>query len=137
MTWANVLSLRTFAIPVMFAASLAPQQVVAAGPLVAPSGQPIRVVLSYMVNPDCTKAGDVTIRLTSPPGHGHVTIRNVRANPNFNQSNPRHVCNTHKVEAIAVIYTSRPGYLGPDRFSIDQFYSDGELRQTEYVIDVR
>jgi hypothetical protein len=101
------------------------------------SGGSVRVAQAYSLNPDCTPIGKPAIRMTQPPQHGRVTIRSARIYPAFPASNPRIVCNTHRVPALEGVYIADRGYVGTDSSSFEIIYGSGNYRQYTVSITVR
>ena len=83
------------------------------------SGERQRIDYFYYLNPDCTSAGNATIRIITPPAHGELTTEGGVDYPNFQKENQRYQCNLRKSPVINVSYRSNPGYLGADSASIE------------------
>jgi|SRR5579872_5540499 len=81
---------------------------------VVASGRPLNLYHAYAINPDCTSAGAIIVRIEQAPAHGRVTVRHTGVFPNFPESNPRSACNRRRVPGVQVVYVSQRGYLGPD-----------------------
>jgi hypothetical protein len=93
---------------------------------VAFPGKPLTVYYFYSVHPDCTQSGSALVEVTYRPHNGSVEIQhNVEHYPEYPLSNARYRCNTQKVPSEAVIYTSRPGFIGADAFSVRAVYTEG------------
>jgi hypothetical protein len=101
------------------------------------AGHEVRVVWAYSLNPDCSSLGQVVVRVTQPPQHGRVTIRNSRSFPNFASSNSHSVCNTRRVPGVEGYYRPASGYAGPDSVSFDVIYPSGNYQQSTANIQVR
>ena len=101
------------------------------------SGHSTRVYYTYATNPDCTSIGQIVVRLTQPPQHGRVTIRNGSLFPNFPASNVRNVCNGRRVPGVEAYYVSEPAYTGSDSAAFEAIYPHGEFRQYTAYITVR
>ena len=108
-----------------------------AAPFHVVSGQPIKLHFSYAVNPDCSPRGEITVRVTSSPQHGQVSIVRAQDFPSFVNENPRSICNRRRVPGVSLRYVSQRGFIGSDSFAVETVYPDGILRQNEYTIDVR
>jgi hypothetical protein len=100
-------------------------------------GHEVRVNRAGSINPDCTSVGQVVMRITQPPQHGRVTIRNVRLFPNFASSNIRNICNTRRVPGVEAYYRPDAGYTGFDTVGFETIYPSGNYRQTTANIQVR
>jgi hypothetical protein len=101
------------------------------------AGHQVRVNWAISLNPDCTPDGQIVVRMTQPPQHGRVTIRNGRAFPNYPSSNIRNVCNTRRVPAVESYYRPEPGYTGFDSVSFETIFPGGSYRQNTANIQVR
>ncbi|WP_232630253.1 hypothetical protein [Methylobacterium sp. Leaf118] len=113
-----------------------------AGPLpvlerVARSGlaQPLFPVIG--VDPTCKPMGKVPISLVETPQNGRVTIVDGMDFTNFGPDNPRFRCNTRKFPSQVLTYTSAPGYVGEDKFSVELIDSFGAPLRREFHIVVR
>lgn len=101
------------------------------------AGHQVRVYWAYSLNPDCTPDGQVVVRITQPPQHGRITIRNGRLFPNYPSSNSRNVCNTRRVPGVEAYYQPASGYIGLDSASFDTIFPNGTYRQFTSNIQVR
>jgi hypothetical protein len=101
------------------------------------AGHEVRVYWAYSLNPDCTPDGQIVVRMTQPPQHGRVAIRNGRPFPNYPSSNTRNVCNVRRVPGIEAYYQPSSGYTGPDSASFETIFPNGEYRQYTANIQVR
>jgi len=101
------------------------------------AGHEVRVHWAISLNPDCTPDGQIVVRITQPPQHGLVTIRNGRAFPNYPSSNIRNVCNTRRVPAVEAYYRPELGYTGFDSVSFETIFPAGSYRQNTANIQVR
>jgi hypothetical protein len=91
----------------------------------------------YAINLDCSSMGNTTLRVTSAPQHGTITMRRGKGFPVFSMSNPRHDCNTRKVDSMFVDYRPEAGFTGTDYFTIDAFFPNGVERADDYQITVK
>lgn len=92
---------------------------------VAFPGKPLTVYYFYSLNPDCTPSGSALVEVTYRPHNGSVEIQhNVEHYPQYAPSNARFRCNTQRVPSEAVIYTSRPAFLGSDAFAVRTVYTE-------------
>ena len=98
---------------------------------VAVSGKPLLLPSAASTNPDCSSAGDVVIRITSPASNGSVSIKRGGVFPTF------YPCNRRRVRGTTTTYTARRGYTGPDTVTLEYIFPNGELRQVTYDIMVR
>jgi hypothetical protein len=101
------------------------------------AGHEVRINWAASVNPDCTSNGQVVMRITQPPQHGRVSIRNAGVFPNFPGSNVRNVCNTHRVRGVEAYYRPEAGYVGFDSVGFETVFPTGTYRQYTANIQVR
>jgi hypothetical protein len=104
---------------------------------VAAAGKPLELYWATSVNPDCSAAGAVTIKVVEPPSHGRVSINRTGVFPTFSAANVRQRCNTRRVAGVKAIYVSQRGYQGPDRVAIDVIWPSGRYLRHEVSITVR
>ncbi len=104
---------------------------------VAASGKQIKLGFFGSANPDCSSAGDPTVRVTQTPEHGRVSTPAARDFPTFSQSNVRSVCNTRRLPGRVAWYTSQRGFVGTDQVVLEVFYTSGVMRRYHYAIEVR
>ncbi len=89
------------------------------------------------LNPDCTNAGEPVVTVVKPPVNGQITVEKGEAFPNFPKDNVRSACNTQKVPATLIYYTSNPGFTGIDSATIEILTPTGGLVRPVYAITVR
>ena len=82
------------------------------------SGDRQRINFISVLNPDCSSAGYVTVRIITPPAHGELTIEKGIDYPSYPKDNQRYQCNLKKVPLVNVYYRSIPGYVGVDTVTI-------------------
>jgi hypothetical protein len=92
---------------------------------VVASGKPLLLYEAYATNPDCSSAGAVVLRVSQPPEHGRVIIRQTGVFPKFPEGNLRSVCNRRRVSGIQATYVSQRGYLGPDSTVLEALFPAG------------
>jgi len=83
------------------------------------SGERQRIDFISVLNPDCSSAGYVTVRVITPPAHGELTIEKGIDYPSYPKDNQRYQCNLKKVPLVNAYYRSIPGYLGVDTVTIE------------------
>jgi len=83
------------------------------------SGERQRIDFISVLNPDCSSAGYVTVRVIAPPAHGELTIEKGIDYPTYPKDNQRYQCNLKKVPLVNVYYRSISGYLGVDTVTIE------------------
>ena len=100
------------------------------------SGREQQVSFYLAVNPDCSSLGIPVVVVKRSPAHGSVRMAQGDTFPGYAADNPRHVCDSKKVPAILVFYTSEKGYVGPDEFDISALYANGETSADTLQINV-
>jgi hypothetical protein len=126
----------TIGVASLFAGLLLGTQGVQAQRYVA-SGQTIQLYFVASVNPDCSAAGEPTVRITSPPQHGRAALDKTHDFVFFQQSNVRSECNRRRVSGVAVRYTSQRGYVGSDSVGVEIFFPKGNHRTGTFNVNVR
>jgi len=101
------------------------------------SGERTRVGITYHLNPDCTSAGRIIVRLSESPADGVAELLTEQAFPDYADDDQRFKCNEKSSELPAFYYTSRPGFKGRDRFVVEIFFSNGNYRRRAFNIEVR
>ena len=89
------------------------------------------------INPDCSAMGFPTIRVTTQPTNGVVTLLKGKGFPRFPSSNPRSACNTRRVPAIVLEYRPSPGFVGSDTFTLDAFFHNGGEENVTFNVTVK
>jgi hypothetical protein len=88
------------------------------------SGQPdtdIRVGVYVNVRPDCTSGPLPSIRLTSAPENGKVTVKKAKVTAtNYKQ------CLALEVPAFIALYRSRADFVGVDVLTLEVKFPDGK-----------
>ncbi len=103
----------------------------------AESGKKQLFETAAALNPDCSIAGEPFITVVKAPTNGQMTVEKGEAFPTFPKENVRSACNTQKVPATLLYYTSNPGFTGTDTAMIELVTPLGGLIRTSYVITVR
>jgi hypothetical protein len=101
------------------------------------AGKPFKLVGASASNPDCSSAGDVVIRVVSPPSNGRVSIARGGVFPSFPPSDVRSDCNRRRVPGTIATYTAQRGYTGPDSVTLEAIFPSGHLRQASYSLMAR
>jgi hypothetical protein len=101
-----------------------------------PSGTNQRIIFVTWLNPDCTSAGNINIRIINQPEHGKVETTATSDYPHYSKEQIRFKCNQHKVKGMAVNYTADK-YAGDDAFDILVIYPDGFAWEIHYDISLR
>ena len=102
------------------------------------SGERQRIDYISALNPDCTTAGYVTMRIITPPVHGELTTERGVDYTSYPKENQRYQCNLKKSPLINIYYKSSPGYVGEDTATIEwESPIVAMARTTIYTITVR
>jgi hypothetical protein len=83
------------------------------------SGERQRINFISVLNPDCSSAGYVSVRVIAPPAHGELTTEKGIDYPTYPKDNQRYSCNLQKVPLLNIYYRSTPGYVGLDTVTIE------------------
>jgi hypothetical protein len=83
------------------------------------SGGRQRIDFLPSLNPDCTAAGYVTVRIITPPAHDELTTERGVDYTNYPKENQRYQCSLRRSLLINVYYKSTPGYFGADSALIE------------------
>ena len=105
--------------------------------LVARSGELFSVGVTFGLFHDCRSSGATQVNVILSPQHGEVLTGPGRTYPTFPLNSPYAACNKHKVAGTNVYYRSTPGYVGFDRFVVEDVHALGNARRFAYVISVR
>jgi hypothetical protein len=91
----------------------------------------------YSLDPDCASKGFAAVRVVEDPKNGKLATEQGAGFPNFTKDNPRHECNTRKVDGVSVFYEPNSGFIGPDSIALDVIFPSGSLSRRRYSIDVK
>lgn len=94
---------------------------------VVPSGVKRQLAFLSALNPDCSSAGEIEVRVVRSPKNGTVEIENGFGYPNYNEKNQRYSCNTRLVQGVRISYTSVEGFIGKDHFDLDLFVLSADV----------
>ncbi len=97
----------------------------------------IKVESFFHLNPDCSHVGYPTVRVTSGPSAGSVSIKREKTYSGFAADNSRAKCNASRSPAVTVYYRSNRGFTGQDRFTLELYWTDGDLWTRSVAVDVR
>jgi len=104
---------------------------------VVASGAKQRMGFYASLNPDCTAAGDINVRVTKQPEHGTVETIATTDYAYYPKENIRSKCNQHKVKGTMVNYKAAEKYTGNDEFDLLVLYPHGVASELHYNISVR
>ena len=102
-----------------------------------PTGKEWQIGFYAALNPDCSGAGDIDVRLTKKPQNGAVELEPGPGFPIYQQNSPLHVCNVKQVQGIRVKYTSKEGYIGRDAFDLELLDPRGNDFVVKYSVTVK
>ena len=91
----------------------------------------------HALNPDCTNAGPVNIRITKQPEHGAVNVAAATGFSGYAKDNLRYKCNQHRVKGMQINYKSTGKYIGGDAVEALVLFPDGFAWEVQYEISVR
>lgn len=83
-------------------------------------------------NEDCTNKGGV-IRVVAKPKHGTVKSQ-ASTSPPYSSN---HKCYRIDMEGFRVLYTSNPGYRGPDNFVLEVIFPGQPRSVDRFMVDVK
>ena len=89
------------------------------------------------IRPDCSSLGATTVRISRPPQHGRLEVRETADFPRHPAADPRSRCNQTEVPGVIVSYTSAVGYVGTDSAVVEALFPDGGHQLVEYFIEVK
>jgi hypothetical protein len=104
---------------------------------VAAAGQKLRVEFLYAIQPDCSSAGKIAVRVLEQPQHGTLTIEEGQGFTFFPKDNPRFACNTVKSDGTLVFYQPNQDYLGSDSVTLYVILPFGNTVTRHYAIQVK
>jgi hypothetical protein len=95
------------------------------------AGKNLRVGVYVNVQPDCTSGPLPTIRLSSAPAHGKVTVRKgkVRAT-NYKQ------CLALEADGYVAFYKSTPDFSGNDVFILEVKFPSGRTETQRFTVTI-
>lgn len=122
-----------------------PQQVALQRPAVvrqpapksAESGKKQLMGSAVSINPDCSAAGEPVVTIVKPPTNGRMTAEKGETYPSFVKENPRSACNSKKVPATNIYYTSNPGFTGTEYATVEVLFPQGNIDRGDLIITVR
>lgn len=98
------------------------------------AGNSVKLGFFNSTNPDCTSIGFATVRILQNPQQGSLQVSRTRDFPSFPPSNVRHVCNTRRVQGVAITYVAPRGYQGSEYAALEIIYATGsEIRRSYYI----
>jgi len=99
--------------------------------------QKSRLDFLYDLQPDCSSAGKLEVRVLEQPQHGTLAIENGQAFTGFPQDDKRAGCNAHQSDGMLVFYQPGADYRGADSITLSVTSPvTGDLKR-HYAIDVK
>jgi hypothetical protein len=95
------------------------------------AGEDIRVGVYVNVQQDCTSGPLPTIRLSTAPAHGRVTVKKAKINAtNYRQ------CLALEVPGYVALYKSQPDFSGSDVFVLEVKFPNGKTEVQRFTVTV-
>lgn len=85
-------------------------------------------------NPDCTPSGKTFVRISVPPNHGVVTMREGFG---FTWFPKLLLCNSRRVRGVTVEYRPERGFTGSDSMELDVISQSGSEALMLYNITIK
>ena len=82
------------------------------------SGQASKLQGTVLIKEDCTFLSYPYLAVIDPPAHGKVDISHGEVHPSFAAGSPVYSCRNMPFQGNIITYTSDPGYVGTDRFTL-------------------
>jgi hypothetical protein len=101
----------------------------------AASGKSTMLGFYTALQPDCSVAGIVTIRIAKQPEHGSIEMVETTDFPHYR--GPRAKCNQQKVEGVLVTYKSAQKFIGKDAVDLLALMPGGFAWENHFDISVR
>src|SRR3954451_7423812 len=95
------------------------------------TGQDIRIGIFASIRPDCKSGPLPTIRLSAPPAHGDVTVKQGK----LRTTNLRQ-CLAAEVPAYIVNYKSKPGFFGSDILTLEVINPNGKSQLQKITVTI-
>ncbi len=95
-----------------------------------------RLATAFSLNPDCSRAEDVTIRILASPTHGVATVETGRFYPNYPPANIHSACNARLAGGLVTWYRPTPGYTGADAVELEIIGDAGGAIRKDFHIEV-
>jgi hypothetical protein len=103
----------------------------------ATAEQKSRLDFLYDLQPDCSSAGKLVVRILEQPQHGTLSVENGQALTDFPQGDQRAACNAHQSDGTLVFYQPSADYRGADSITLSvTLPAVGDLKR-HYAIDVK
>ncbi len=103
----------------------------------AAAEQKSRLDFLYDLQPDCSSAGKLVVRVLEQPQHGTLSVENGQALTDFPQDDQRAACNAHQSDGTLVFYQPSADYHGADSIILSVTSPVAGDRQRHYAIEVK
>ena len=104
---------------------------------VAIAGVPDEIAFLDSLGPGCVPLGDIRARVTEPPDHGTVQLRETTGYHHALPGAATIPCNGQRVAGLQLGYVSAPAYRGPDGFAVEVVFPDGSASSIPVRVTVR
>jgi hypothetical protein len=95
------------------------------------AGKDVRVGLYVNAQDDCTSGPLPTIRLSTQPAHGRVTVKKAKVNAtNYKQ------CLALEVAGYVAFYRSQPDFSGNDVFALEVKFPSGRMETQRFTVTI-
>lgn len=101
-------------------------------------GKKTKITGASLVKQDCTFASFPYTGIIKPPAHGKVEVEHGPVAAKFPKDSPAHVCSGKTVQGNNIFYTSNPGFVGTDQFTVrlTGLNTDGTVQDGTFVVHV-
>ena len=89
------------------------------------------------LDPDCSVAGPMIVKIRKEPRHGKAEIEDENGFVVYLSSNPRFHCNKIQVPMKKIYYTAEDNYDGKDKIELETFSSRGYSRKVFVDVTVK
>jgi len=127
----RIRAISVFAISLVLAGSAWAQEKTVERAIRGPADKDIRIGVYVNVQPDCSSGALPTIRLSTPPANGKVTVKSGKVKAtNYKQ------CLALEVPGYVAIYRSAPGFVGADVVTLEVKFPNGRTEIQKITVNV-
>ncbi|MGJ4857159.1 hypothetical protein AB4037_02065 [Labrys sp. KB_33_2] len=101
------------------------------------SGRVSKIDQFSYITPACREVPGVAAHVTKQAAYGRASIRRARDFSPYEAGNSSAGCNSKRVPVWQVLYSSAPGYHGPDQFAYRKAFPDGKVLDVVVNVDVQ
>lgn len=105
--------------------------------VVVPAGRLSRIGFTTNLDITCRLREIVPIDVVNPPAAGEVFLKNRTDYPIYNSRSNRYACNKFRRPGTEILYKSRQGFVGTDRFVLRFLDENHTPIITEYTVQVQ